>query len=163
MNKPDVVEFDVVLTAAGTAVGKMRNEVVVTHGGEGSTFEMATDEAAVHGGDNTAPPPLAYFATGLVGCLMTQIRTFSKKLRIPIDDVSVIATCHWRGKMVPGNPYETEPIGFDFDIDIESDASKEDLVRLIGTAKKGCFIEQTLAQSNHLNHRFRFEKEWIDI
>ena len=47
MNKPDVVEFDVVLTAAGTAVGKMRNEVVVTHGGEGSTFEMVTDEAAV--------------------------------------------------------------------------------------------------------------------
>ena len=135
MHDDSIKTFDVVIEATGKAVGKMRNEVTVVLGNDGGTFEMATDEGPMHGGDSSAPPPLAYFATGLAGCLMTQIRAFSKRLRIPIDDVSVTAKCHWRGKMIPGNPYETEPIGFDLDIDLKTDASEDDQKRLLETAE----------------------------
>jgi uncharacterized OsmC-like protein len=62
-----------------------------------------------------------------------------------------------RGKMIPGEPYETEPIGFDLDIDIDSDANLDDLKHLILTAKKGCFIEQTLGQENTISHRLKYE------
>ncbi len=163
MSDEKVNTFDVVMEATGTAVGKMRNEVTVTHGGSGATFEIATDEGPFHGGDSSAPPPLAYFATGLVGCLMTQIRAFSKRLDVPINGVNVTGKCHWRGTVVGRAPYETEPIGFDLDIDIDSEASLDDLKRLIEAAKKGCFIEQTLGQVNTIGHRLKQGDEWIEI
>jgi uncharacterized OsmC-like protein len=94
MNESAVKTFDVVIKASGNAVGKMRNEVTVVLGNGGGTFEMATAEGPMHGGESSAPPPLAYFATGLTACLMTQIRAFSKYLKTPIKDVSVIAQCH---------------------------------------------------------------------
>lgn len=163
MNQNAVKTFDVVIQATGKAVGKMRNEVTVVLGNDGGTFEMATDEGPMHGGESSAPPPLAYFATGLTACLMTQIRAFSKRLKIPINDVSVVAKCHWRGTMIPDEPYETEPIGFDLDIDIDSDADLNDLTHLISTAKKGCFIEQTLGQTNTIGHRLKFQDKWVEI
>ena len=51
-----VVQFN----CTGRAVGKMRNELAVEmvqpmH----ESFELATDEGPFHGGDATAPPPLA--------------------------------------------------------------------------------------------------------
>ena len=36
-------------------------------------FELATDEGPFHGGDGTAPPPLALFTAALTGCLMTPL------------------------------------------------------------------------------------------
>lgn len=38
-----------------------------------------------------APPPLAYFCTGFVACLMTQLRAFSKRLRVPVGGMTVKA------------------------------------------------------------------------
>lgn len=163
MSDDEVKTFEVVIDATAKAVGKMRNEVTVYSGVSGNTFQMATDEGPVHGGDSSAPPPLAYFATAMVACLMTQIRAFSKRLRIPINDVSVSGRCHWRGTVVGRNPYETEPIGFDLDIEIDSDASPEDLKRLIGAAKKGCFIEQTLGRANEIGHRLKVGENWVEV
>ncbi len=61
-------------------------------------FEFATDEGPAHGGDQTAPPLLAYFCTGLVTCLMTQLRAFSKRLRVDIRGVKVTLArrCHFK-------------------------------------------------------------------
>ena len=61
MNDNAIKSFDVVLEAEGKSSGKMRNEVIVTLGRDGSTFDMATDESSIHGGEDSAPPPLAYF------------------------------------------------------------------------------------------------------
>ena len=54
MGEDKVKTFDVIIEAKGQAVGKMRNEVMVTLGDDGGTFEMATDENPFHGGDATA-------------------------------------------------------------------------------------------------------------
>jgi len=45
-------------------------------------FSLASDEGAFHGGEATAPPPLALFTGGLTGCIMTQIRAFAKRLDV---------------------------------------------------------------------------------
>ena len=52
--------FDVQFAFYGEAVGKMRNEVrvVSTAPTSGGTFDIATDEGPMHGGDGTAPTPL---------------------------------------------------------------------------------------------------------
>lgn len=166
MAEERVFEFSVEFEAKGRAVGKMRNEIDLTwvkSDGENEVFSMATDEGVFHGGEDTAPPPLAYFATGLVGCAMTQIRAFSKRMRIPIRDVKATARLLWSGRQVGTNPYVTAPEGFSIDFEIDSDASQDDIIRLITAAKKGCFVEQTLAVPNTVGHRLLTSEGWIDV
>ena len=160
---PKEYEFEILFEAEGRSVGKMRSEITVSRPGGGETYEMATDEGDFHGGDGTAPPPLAYFATGFTACLMTQIRAFSKRLHIPINGVVVKGSFRWTGRQTGREPYVGSPGGFGFDIDVDSDASTEDLVRLIEAAKKGCFIDQTMAQANDVGHRLKVGDDWIEV
>ncbi len=154
-----IVEF----RCHGRAVGKMRNELAVTmvrpfeeH------FDLASDEGAFHGGDATAPPPLALFISGLTGCIMTQIRAFAKRLDVPLDDLKVEARIEWLW-VAKDKVYETAPQLFEIDIDIDSSAPHDRVVALIETAKKGCFIEQTLARKNTIRHRMKTPGGWVEV
>ena len=153
-----VVRFD----CTGTAVGKMRNELDVRMVEPmEERFTLATDEGPFHGGDATAPPPLALFVGGLTGCLMTQIRAFAKRMRVPLDDLRVETRVAWDWKAVPP-VYETAPKSFEIDVFIESDAPIERQRELVAAAKRGCFIEQTLGRANAIRHRIRDGDGWID-
>jgi len=152
--------FDVVFEGVGKATGKMRNDISVEWPMMKESFQLATDEGPFHGGDGTAPPPLALFTAALTGCLMTQIRAFSKRLKIPIGDVEVRARLHWTGTQEGNDPYVTAPVGFDLDVDLDSSASEEDMRKLLNAAKKGCFIEQTLAQGLIVGHRLKLGDNW---
>lgn len=155
-------EFDVIFEGVGRSSGKMRNDISVAWPMMKESFELATDEGPFHGGDGTAPPPLALFTAALTGCLMTQIRAFSKRLKIPVGDVDVKARLHWKGTQDGNEPYVTAPVGFDLDVDIGQEAGLNDRLRLIEAAKKGCFIEQTLARGLVVGHRLKDGAEWVD-
>ena len=158
------LNFDVVYETEGRSVGKLRNEISISWvGANEGPWEMATDEGTFHGGENTAPPPIAYWAAGFTGCLMTQIRAFSKRMKIPINDVTVKARFEWSGHQINRDPYVTNPKGFSFDIEIDSDASLADLTKLIEAAKKGCFIDQTMAVANTVDHRLKVGEDWIEV
>jgi len=94
---------------------------------------------------------------------MTQIRAFAKRLDTPIRNVEVKARLHWTGGQEGEAPYETAPVAFDLDVDIDSDASAEELERLLSAAKKGCFIEQTLAKGLVVGHRLRIGDAWREV
>ena len=152
-----VVQFN----CTGTAVGKMRNELDVRMVKPfEERFELASDEGAFHGGDASAPPPLALFVGGLTGCIMTQIRAFAKRLRVSISDLSVDVRVQWDWA-AKDRVYETAPKAFEVDIFLESDDPWEDQLRLIEAAKKGCFLEQTLGVSNTIKHRLRRDGDWV--
>lgn len=155
--------FDIVFEGRGKASGTMRNDISVDFVTMDESYEMATDEGPFHGGDGTAPPPLALFTAALTGCLMTQLRAFSKRLRVPIGACEVNARLHWQGVQSGREPYVTEPVSFSLDVDLKSDAPHEDQVRLIEAAKKGCFIEQSLAKGVIVGHRMRTEDGWHDV
>ena len=163
MGDIQTTRFDVIFEGVGRSSGKMRNDISVTWPMMKEKFELATDEGPFHGGDGTAPPPLALFTAALTGCLMTQIRAFSKRLDTPIRDVKVNARLHWTGEQAGDAPYETAPVAFDLDVDIDSDASAEKLEQLLSCAKKGCFIEQTLAKGLIVGHRLRVGEEWREV
>lgn len=152
------------LTCNARAVGKMRNEMQVRFVSkpEAGPFDMATDEAAVFGGEGSAPPPLAYFISGLTACLMTQIRTFAKRTGIVIDALELDAVAIWEW-VKTGRVYESAPVGLEIDIRLESTAPQEEILDLIATAKKGCFIEQTLGQSNTIRHRYLGADGWLEV
>ncbi|MDQ2089967.1 OsmC family protein [Marimonas arenosa] len=154
-----VVEF----RCTGTATGKMRNELDVrmTRPME-ERFDLATDEGPFHGGDATAPPPLALFIASLTGCLMTQLRAFARRLEVPLDTLTVDTTIEWDWAR-SGAVYETAPKSFAVDVNIDSPAPAENVEALIRAAKKGCFIEQTLGQANRITHRMKRGEGWVVV
>lgn len=162
MSQDNIKRFDIVFEGVGKATGKMRNDISVNWPAMDESFDLATDEGPFHGGDATAPPPLALFTAALTGCLMTQIRAFSKRMKIPVGEVEVRARLHWQGEQTGNDPYTTAPVGFDLDVDLDSTASPEDQHRLLDAAKKGCFIEATLKQGLEVGHRLRIEGDWQD-
>ena len=161
MADPTMKTFDIIFEGTGTMSGKMRNDVKVHFETMNETYDLATDEGPFHGGDATAPPPLALFTAALTGCIMTQIRAFSKRMKIPIGQVTVNARLHWRGEQSGRDPYTTAPVGFDLDIDFDSPANKEDQLRLMAAAKKGCFIEAILTPQNEIAHRLKTPDGWV--
>ncbi len=154
------VQFD----CRGVATDKMRNELdvrMVLPFAEGP-FTLATDEGSFHGGDGTAPPPLALFVGGLTGCIMTQIRAFAKRLNVTLDDLKVDTRVRWNWE-ARGRVYETAPESFEIDVMIDSPDEAHRIIELIETAKKGCFIEQTLGQSNVIRHRMKTADGWQEV
>lgn len=155
-----IVQFD----ATGTASGKMRNDLSVTmvHPFAEGPWEMATDEGSFHGGDASAPPPLALFVGGLTGCIMTQIRAFAKRMGVTLSDLKVETRVQWDWQ-AKGRVYETAPKSFEIDVLMESPNTQAEVAALIEAAKKGCFIEQTLGQSNPIRHRLKTQGGWVDV
>ncbi|MGD1888724.1 MAG: OsmC-related (seleno)protein [Cohaesibacteraceae bacterium] len=125
-------------------------------------FTLATDEGPFHGGDATAPPPLALFVGGLTGCIMTQLRAFAKRMDVTLDDLRVQTTVRW-GWVPKDRIYETHPKSFDIDIFLESPSPLDDQVALVTAAKKGCFVEQTLGQANSITHRIKTPTGFVRI
>lgn len=153
-----LVQFD----CKGRAVGKMRNELDVTMKlpFEEGPFVLATDEGSFHGGDASAPPPLALFVGGLTGCIMTQIRAFAKRMKVSLNDLTVETRVVWDWE-AKGKVYETGPKSFEIDIFIDSDDPMDQQLALVAAAQKGCFLEQTLGRANTITHRLKTDDGWV--
>lgn len=152
---------EVVFTCTGQATGKMRNELDVKMVEPMlEEFTLATDEGPFHGGDASAPPPLALFIGGLTGCIMTQLRAFAKRMGVQIDDLAVDCKVIWQWTP-QGRIYETAPKSFEIDVRLQSPNSLDEQRALIAAAKKGCFVEQTLGQVNTIRHRLMTPEGYI--
>jgi uncharacterized OsmC-like protein len=148
--------FNVHFTAEGVCVGKLRNEVNLTaHEPFQVNRMLATDEGKFQGGEDSSPTPIEFFLTGLVGCLMTQIRVFAKRIKVDVEDVKVNCCAKWEAFQDDVGPYQGRPIGFDIDVDITSNADPERVVELVNAARRGCFVEQTLKQANKIDHTLK--------
>lgn len=158
----DTKTFDVVYELSAVASGVMRNDVrgrmlepVLDH-----IFEMATDEGGYHGGDASAPPPLAYFTTGLVTCLMTQLRASAKRLRISIGLPKIDARIEWKGDQVGNLPYVARGHEFRLDIDLQTETPLAEQKRVLEAATKSCFVEVIL--NVPIRHRLRIGGKWVE-
>jgi uncharacterized OsmC-like protein len=157
-----VRRFEVIFDAEGRNTSKFRNDIIVHKRlSHPVSVELPTDEGPGHGGDGTAPYPLAYFASGLTACLMTQLRAFSRRLEIPVGAFSVNARCQWEARQRGNGPYESVPIAFTLDIDLGEEALLDDRRRLIAAAAKGCFVEQAL-KPGIVKHRLKAGDQWVD-
>jgi uncharacterized OsmC-like protein len=156
--------FDVSFTCDASNLGTMRTDMVARMvKPDQLEFELASDEGAFHGGGGSAPTPLMLFAGGLTACLMTQLRAFSKRLQVDAGTIRLRTRLHWRGRQRGREPYVTEPVGFEIDIEMDGGAGPEDRRRLIEAAKLGCFVEQTLALPNIIAHRLKDGDGWIEV
>lgn len=153
----------VTFLATAAATGKRRNDVTVhmTRPWALREWVFASDEPPAHGGDETAPQPLAIFAAALTSCFMTQVRTFARAASVPVESLDVRGRFEWvmeKGTK-PTAPYRARPGSFHLDVDLQSSASLEDKQTLVATAAKGCFIEAVL--SVPVEHRLRHGDDWV--
>lgn len=140
----------------------MRTEIHVETANTGD-WDLATDEGALHGGDATAPPPLALFVASLASCLSTQIRAFAKRLDIQVTSVDISGISRWVALTAGREPYRSESRGIELRITLSGDHSPEEARRLIDAAKEGCFVEQTVAQGARIEHLLASEDGWISV
>jgi len=155
--------FEVLFEAEGVNKSKFRNDVKVHLRGPFSvSYDLPTDEGGIHGGDGSAPYPLAYFTSALTACVMTQLRAFSKRLNIDIEGFTVNTRCHWEARQIGNAPYQSAPIGFAMDIDIQGSATEADKRRLIAAAQNGCFVEQSL-KPGLVKHRLKVDNAWVEL
>jgi uncharacterized OsmC-like protein len=157
--------FDVLFRYTGDAVGKMRNEVTVVGevpSGNG-TFEIATDEGALLGGDATAPTPLHYFTAALTGCLMTQIRAFARRLGVDLQGLRVEGTTAWRAEVGADRTHDASCVGFEVDVHIDSPSPSAAVHDLVRAARRACFVEQTLAPGVITGHRVHHDGAVLDL
>lgn len=154
--------FDVIFDAEGVNSAKFRNDVSVhLRGAYAVSYELPTDEGGIHGGDGSAPYPLAYFSSALTACVMTQIRAFSRRLGVPVERFTVDTRCHWKAHQTGSEPYISSPVAFTVDVDMQGDVPDADKLRVLAAAEKGCFIEQSL-KPGLVKHRLKSGDSWID-
>ena len=148
--------FEVLFESEGVCVGKLRNEVTNTaHKPFRARRMLATDEGHFQGGEDTSATPLEFFLTGLVGCLMTQIRVFARRMKVEVRGLTVNCRAEWAAVADPVAPYAARPVGFEIDIALDSDAPEERVRALVDGARRACFVEATLAQKNDVRHTLR--------
>lgn len=147
------------------AVGRMRNEVTVdsVEPASGGVYHLATDEGPMHGGEASAPTPLHLFTAALAGCFLTQVRAFAKRLNVATDGLRVNGTAQWQATAERGEPYVSEPIGITLAVHVDSTAGTQALIDLIEAAKKGCFIEQSLAAGVQVRHELHHDGRVLDV
>ena len=156
--------FDIQFDVAAKAARKMRTEAAVRLTQTGEEWEMASDEGGFHGGDGTAPLPLAYFAMGTTSCLMTQFREFAKRPNLTLKDVKMASYFRWEARQIGRARYEGVPIGIDIDVSVQSQETETNLINLLGTAQKGCFVEQIILKGFPIGHRLQINGGgWIDM
>ena len=148
---------------AKTAEG-MRNEVegrCLAPAGEFLPFEMATGEGPYHGGARSAPPPLAYFVTGLATCFLTQLRAFAPSVGVTLGEAAVRARVEWEAHLDGPGPYVARGRAITLDMDIDSPAGLDKLRELVGVASKACYVEALLAVP--VRHRLKRGDDWLDM
>ena len=157
--------FDVHFSFRAEAVGKMRNEVMVTCEvpAAGGAFDIATDEGAQLGGDGTAPTPLHYFTAALAGCFMTQMRFWAARLDVQLDGLVVEGRTEFLGRRQGRSPYVTEPVGFELAVHVDSSSPHDNVLALVEAAKGSCFVEQTLAKGVPVRHRVHHDGRSVDV
>jgi uncharacterized OsmC-like protein len=139
---------DVILEAESRFTGGMRQEGVVrVVQPAGGTYTLRCDEGPDMGGEDSAPPPLAFFLGGVVFCLMTKVPQYGNVLRVPIDAVRVRARwgMHTEGSAIAGT-LQTDPLGLDVTVEVDSPASADDVRRVVDTARRACHALQAMMQ-----------------
>lgn len=147
---------NLVFDFTGQNQARYRNDITVDMNADAmpgvERFEMATDEGAWMGGDDTAPPPLAHFVTGLAGCLMTQLRLMAKRLDIELGAISVNGRVTWQADSQPDGTYIGGPGGVQLDVELDTPVGADEQRRLLDVATRACFVEQTILNGDVIKH-----------
>lgn len=138
---------EVVLVTEASALENMRKvaDVRVEHP-KGSTFRIVCDEGPCLGGDDSAPPPLAYLSAALAFCLLTQLSRYATVKKLRIDSVRLRQETRFAmdGSIVKGT-LSGRGVGVVTHVDVQSDEPAEAIRTMLEIGEQSCFVMQSVA------------------
>tara|TARA_R110002049_G_scaffold27321_4_gene94475 strand:- start:15001 stop:15564 length:564 start_codon:yes stop_codon:yes gene_type:complete len=141
-----VQKREVVLKVEAESLDNMRKQATVRiDQPKGSTFQIICDEGPYLGGDDSAPPPLAYYSASIAFCLLTQLSRYAtvRKLNIHSMKLSQETRFAMEGSVVKGT-LTGRGVEVVTHLDIESDEPEETIRQMIEVGKNSCFIHQSI-------------------
>ena len=139
---------EVVLHVEAESLDNMRKRAAVrVDQPSGSTFEIICDEGPYLGGDDSAPPPLAYYSASLAFCLLTQLSRYAAIQKLNIDGMRLSQETRFsmEGSVAKGT-LSGHGIEVVTHVEINSDESPEDIQRMIEVGEQSCFVHQSVIQ-----------------
>lgn len=151
------VRFEVNLVAEASE--RMRKRARVEPNLDGwSAFEIACDEGLALGGEDTAPPPLAYLSAGVAFCLLTHLQEFSRQWGLSIDSLRVEQRMRFskeREAAGPGGRARGHCDGVETHVLVESSEDAARIRELVDRAWHACMAMQAIVnatpQETHLH------------
>lgn len=128
--------------------------------GRTRTFTTLVDEPAELGGKDVAPNPVEYILLGYAGCLNVVLNLVAKEKGIPINDLRI----NIGGDVNPDRLFGVSTAeragfkGFDVSVEIDSDASKEELEDLIREVETRCPVNDTLSNPTPVQLQYKEAK-----
>ncbi|MHA7135224.1 OsmC family protein [Oerskovia turbata] len=109
-------------------------------------FSVTIDEPASLGGDDTGPNPVELVLSGLAGCLNITTHMVAKERGIEIRSLSVTATGSLNPQRLMGRPTQDRAgfQGIRLEIDVDADATPEELDSLLVAAEERCCVADNL-------------------
>ncbi|WP_372717213.1 OsmC-related (seleno)protein [Novipirellula sp.] len=141
-----VQKREVVLRLEAESLENMRKRATVrVDQPKGSTFEIICDEGPYLDGDDTAPPPLAYYSASIAFCFLTQLSRYAtvRKLKIRSMKLTQETRFTMEGSIIKGT-LAGQGVEVVTHLDIESDEPEEAIRQMIEVGKNSCFIHQSI-------------------
>lgn len=141
-----VQKREVVLVVDAESLDNMRKAATVSvEHPQGSTFRIICDEGPYLGGDDSAPPPLAYYSASIAFCLLTQLSRYAaiKKLKIKKMRLSQETRFSIEGSAIQGSLMGKGECVITH-VDIESDEPEEAICEMLRVGQNSCFIMQSI-------------------
>ncbi|MFG0266148.1 MAG: OsmC-related (seleno)protein [Rhodopirellula sp. JB055] len=141
-----VQKREVVLRLEAESLDNMKKRATVrVEQPRGSTFEIICDEGPYLNGDDSAPPPLAYYSASIAFCLLTQLSRYAsiKKLDITSMKLSQETRFAMEGSVIQGT-LTGQGVEVVTHLDIESNESEETIRKMIEVGENSCFIHQSI-------------------
>lgn len=148
MSLKPVQKRELMLTLEAKSLDKMRKEATVRlDHPKGSTFSIICDEGAYLEGEDTAPPPLAYYSASIAFCLLTQLSRYAKIARLEIEHMSLRQETRFamEGSALQGTLTGRGVVVATI-VDIKSNEPSEKIAELVRVAQQSCFVHQSIAQ-----------------
>lgn len=100
-------------------------------------FGWIIGEPPERGGNDKGANPLAYFISGAASCFMMQISMVAMKNGVVLDELGVVARAHYT------LPIDGEFKEIIYDVRIKTKSGREEILDLIHTAERLCFVHNT--------------------
>ncbi len=149
MSLQAVQKRELLLVTEATSLENMRKvaDVVIEHP-QGSRFRIICDEGPYLGGDDSAPPPLAYYSAALAFCLLTQLSRYATVKKLKIDKLNLRQEMRFamEGSIIQGT-LTGRGVNVVTHIDIKSDEPEERIRKMLEVGENSCFIMQSVVNA----------------
>ena len=110
----------------------------------GRGFRLRADEPTELGGTNTGPMPTEYLAIGLASCFCLAVAFSARKRDVDPGEIAVDVRPERAGR---------EPRHGRYEITVRGSLDQEVLERLVESAKRVCWVSNTLRDPPHFDYR----------